>query len=328
MNISSGVYNIINKEKIKESVERIVASNLNWNTYSSPKGLKELRSKICDYLKETQQIKTTTKNILITTGSQQSLDLLFRILPFKSIMSQEPTYYGAINIIKKNNMNVCTISPYATDKDLEALTSYLKHDKLIYVVPTFHNPTGISWSNDTRKKFLDIVNKYNALVIEDDPYSLINFDDGNYDSLYKLNEGKNIIYLGTFSKYISPSVNVGFVVADDDIIDSLYVAKENTDLGTNILTQYIVLDYLNNNDIVKNVRDKRHDYMTCLHKSIDYIKQTFKDNIEWMTYPKGGLFYLVKLKKNCEKLDKNKYYFYDDEINVIRVNICVFKGEE
>ena len=117
-------------------------------------------------------------------------------------------------MLKKRNIKLIGIDLQEEGFNLVELEQkIIKYSpKLIYVVPTFNNPTEYSWTDKNRKKFLQIINKYNIIVLEDDPYSLINFSKSKYKSLYNLNKGKNIIYLGTFSKLISPSINVGYVL--------------------------------------------------------------------------------------------------------------------
>ena len=209
-------------------------------------------------------------------------------------------------------------------KDLEDKISEFK-PKLIYVTPTFNNPTGYAWNNEYRQEFLKIINKYNLLVIEDDPYSLINFSDYCYKSLYELNAGKNIIYLGTFSKYISPAINVGYILCSDEIMTTLYTYKESFDLCTSLFVQYVVLDYLKNNKLMAVIKNKISIYKNLLNKSIIELKELCKEDIVSYTIPQGGLFFNVKFKNkiSClELLNSNKYYINGEHNNETRINIC------
>ena len=204
MNKSLGTYNIFDNIGINKSVKNVLKDNINFNTYTSPKGLKELRIEISNFLYRIWNYKINYNDMLITTGSQQSINIISSSLIKDGdvVLIEQPTYFGALEVFKKKNVKLVGIDIKEDGLDLKELErKVIKYSpKLIYVVPTFNNPTGYSWSNKKRREFLKIINKYNILVLEDDPYSLINFTKTNYKSLYNLNKGKNIIYLGTFSK--------------------------------------------------------------------------------------------------------------------------------
>lgn len=197
--------------------------------------------------------------------------------------------------------------------------------KLIYVTPTFNNPTGYSWSNFYRKKFLGIINKYNVIVLEDDPYSLINFTKIKYKSLYELNKGKNIIYLGTFSKYISPSINVGYILSNVTLLDTIYSFKESFDLGTSLFNQLVVLDYLKNNNIKNIVNNRLNVYKKLLDKTLKNIKTDYEKSILYYSKSKGGLFIYLKFNNEVDinVFENGSHYYIDkNHNNETRINIC------
>ncbi len=325
MNRSLGLYNIIDNKGINKSIENVINSNINFNTYTNPKGLKELRIEISNLLYRLWNYKIDSSNMLITTGSQQSIKLIGDSIlkDGDTVIVEEPTYYGALEVFKERNIKLYGVNLNEDGIDLEELEKKIVKykPKLIYVVPTFNNPTGYSWGNNNRKRFLNVINKYNILVIEDDPYNLINFTNNKYKSLYHLNKGKNIIYLGTFSKVISPSINVGYIISNLNNI--LYTYKRTADLCTSLFSQYVVLDYIKNNKIENIIKEKIVTYKQLLKES---IKDLNKDEIEYYTKPKGGLFYLVKYKDNVitEYIDCNRYYINDDQKNITRINICSY----
>lgn len=329
MNRSLGIYNIIDKDGINESIKKVLNSNFDFNTYTTPKGLKELRIEISKFLNKIWEYKVNYKDMLITNGSQQSINLIAYSLLEQgdTVLIEQPTYFGAIDVFKKQKINLIGIDLYENGLDLKKLEkNIIKYSpKLIYVTPTFNNPTGYSWSNKNRKDFLKIINKYNITVLEDDPYRLINFTNNKYDSLYKLNNGKNIIYLGTFSKLISPSVNVGYILSNESIINLIYSSKKSFDLCASALLQYIVLDYLKNTDLEKIIEIKIKIYKECLKKSISLLTQKYKSEIEYISKSKGGIFYLVKFKNNVDQNifeNGNNYYIDGNHTNVTRINIC------
>ncbi len=334
MNRSSGIYNLINKKEINASIKRVIDSNINFNTYLTPKGLKELRLKINNILSNLWNQELDYQNILITTSSQQSINLVVDALLEENdtIIVEQPTYFGALDVFKKRKINLIGLNLEEDGFNLDELEKKIKkyHPKMIYVIPTFNNPTGYSWSNQKRKDFLKIINKYNILVIEDDPYSYINFTNEKYDSLIELNNQKNIIYLGTFSKLISPSINVGYIITDKSLIDKIYLYKKSYDLSTSAFLQYVVLDYLNNYDLKELINKKIDNYRELLDKSLKYLKEEYQDKIISYTNTKGGLFYLVKFNEEVDENifeSGNNYYIDNDHKKETRINICSFMND-
>ena len=328
-NKSLGLYNIIDTEGINKSINNVLSSGFNFNTYTSPKGLKELRMQISNFLCDIWNYNVNYKDLLITTGSQQSINLVAYSLLNEgdTVLLEQPTYFGAINVFKNRKVNLVGIDLTEEGFDLKLLEEKIikYHPKLIYITPTFNNPTGYSLSNNYRKKFLEIINKYDILVLEDDPYSLINYTNYKYKSLYELNNGRNIIYLGTFSKYISPSINVGYILSNDSILKTIYSFKESFDLCTPLFTQAIVLDYLQNNNIKKLIDNRIPIYKKLLDETIADINNNYGEFIFSYSKVKGGLFVGIKFK---EKIDNevfesgNNYYIDDSHNNETRINIC------
>lgn len=327
MNRSLGIYNLIDEKGINKSIENVIYSGIDFNTYGSPKGLKELRKKIAEFLRKAWNYNGDDKNILITTGSQQSINLIASSL-FKegdTILVEQPTYFGALDVFKRMNVNLVGVNLTEDGFAEKELRNKIKRykPKAIYVVPTFNNPTGYAWSNEKRVSFLKLVNKYNVLVIEDDPYRYINFTEYNYLTLYEINGGKNVIYLGTFSKLISPSINVGYIICDDITMSKIYEYKKSFDLCTSLFLQYVILDYLNNNNLLSIIDKKISLYKKLLKKSLEEL-----NDVEYVSKAKGGLFYLVKFKTS---IDSNSYecinnYFIDERHNdMTRINICSYK---
>lgn len=329
MNKSLGTYNIFDNIGINKSIKNVLKDNINFNTYTSPKGLKELRIEISNFLYRIWNYKINYNDMLITTGSQQSINIISSSLIKDGdvVLIEQPTYFGALEVFKKKNVKLVGIDINEDGLDLKELErKVIKYSpKLIYVVPTFNNPTGYSWSNKKRREFLKIINKYNILVLEDDPYSLINFTKTNYKSLYNLNKGKNIIYLGTFSKLISPSINVGYIISDK--VDLLFSYKKAFDLCTNAFSQYIVLNYLKNNILEKVVNDKIVLYKKALKISIKKLTEDYNEEVVFFSKMKGGLFYLVKFKNkiNMEEFeDGSNYYIDGNHVDTTRINICSY----
>lgn len=328
-NKSLGLYNLIDTEEINKSIMNVINRKIDFNTYTSPKGLKDLRVKISDWLSENWMNDICYKNVLITSGSQQSINLVAYSLLNKgdTVLIEQPTYFGALDIFKKVDINLVGINLNDNGIDLKELElNIIKYKpKLIYVTPTFNNPTGIAWKNDVRNKFLKIINKYDVIVLEDDPYSLINFNDYKYRSLYDLNDGRNIVYLGTFSKIISPSINIGYILCDSKYMYKLYEFKKSFDLCTSLFNQYVVLDYLENNNLNMIMKMKILKYKELYKKSIDNLLKEYGEQVISYSHINGGVFYLVKFKNKVNEEifeNGNDYYINGDHDNETRINIC------
>ena len=172
--------------------------------------------------------------------------------------------------------------------------------------------------------FLKIINKYNILVIEDDPYSLINFTKTKYKSLYQLNGGKNIIYLGTFSKYISPAINVGYIISNK-FNDKLYSVKECFDLGTSLFIQYVIWDFLKNNNLAQLIQQKIPIYKNLKKQTLQNLIKQYPTQIKNIFYSKGGIFIFVKFKQNpcfVTAAKQNQFFIKSKNQFYSRINIC------
>lgn len=320
---------MIDKKGIEESIKRVLNSEIDCHVYSSPKGIKELREKIADFLFRIWGITIDSTNLLITTGSQQSINLVVDSILKQgdTVFLDQPTYFGAIDVFKRKNLNLVGLEVKDKGIDIKNLekkiTKYLP--KLIYIVPTFNNPTGIAWDLETRKDFLKIINKYNIQVLEDDPYSLISYYNKTYSSLYQLNNGRNITYLGTFSKMISPAINIGYILSNTENINNIYVIKQSYDLCTSTFLQYVVLDYLEHNDLEKLMKEKGKRYLELWKENQKLLEKNYKDKIISYTKPKGGLFFHVKFNENIDREifdNGNQFYITDGHENESRINIC------
>lgn len=331
--LSSGNYNIIQENHIKESI-KIVLDNNQYHGYSSPKGIKELRTRISLFLKELWNYEVNPSNMLITSGSQQSIHLVIEAFLNSNdgILVEQPTYFGAIKVFQNKKLNMTGIPIYEDGIDLVELEKMIleKKPKCIYVVPTFNNPTGYAWSKENRIRFLEIINRYHILVIEDDPYSLIHFSNQEYPTLYQLNKGKNVIYLGTFSKYISPSINVGYILADKKSICALYQYKEAYDLCTSLFHQQVVLTYLEHFDLIQEIKNRIPKYQKYLIRMQKHIKEKFGNQVDF-TIPKGGIFFLVHFKNGKVPItleDHQSYFINQLNQEYTRINICSLLDKE
>ncbi len=168
--------------------------------------------------------------------------------------------------------------------------------KFLYVIPNFQNPSSISYSNQKRKKLSVLAIKYNLIIIEDDPYGFLDFKGKQYKKIFDY-APKNTIYLGSFSKILVPSLRLGYIMADEEIMTKINIAKQYKDLHTNLFSQYILYEYLKRFDIFEHIKMLKINYEKKGNLFYKTLKTELGSYFE-VEKPKGGMFLWVKLKDN------------------------------
>jgi 2-aminoadipate transaminase len=273
--------------------------------YSESEGYSGLRAMIAQRYREKKNLDISTENILVTNGSQQGLDLMGKILinDADDIIIEEPAYLGAIQAfaIFKPRFNPVALTEEGLDiKKFKSVMSARK-PKLIYSVPNFQNPSGISYSEHNRREMADIIEGTKTLLIEDDPYGDLRYSGSAKSSFKKILPGNTILF-GSFSKTISPGLRLGWIVAPHDIMEKLIVAKQAADLHTTHFTQCILYQYMKDNDIEAHIRKIKDAYGKQLKAMLDSIKQYFPAGVAHTT-PEGGMFLWVTLPENASSRD-------------------------
>ena len=266
--------------------------------YGTTEGHKPLREKIVERMAKVH-VNTTSEDILVTNGSQQGLDFSARIFinPGDVIICESPTYLGAINAFKAYEPKFIEVDTDDKGMIMEDLEEALKNNenvKFIYVIPDFQNPSGKTWSIERRKKLVELANKYNTAIVEDNPYGELRFEGEIYPAIKHYDTEGRVIFLGTFSKILCPGLRLGWVVADEEILNKYNMVKQGADLQTNTMSQMEVAKLLEEYDIqehiekIKVVYKKRRDLM------MKTMEEEFPKEVKY-TYPEGGLFTWVVL---------------------------------
>ena len=268
--------------------------------YGTSEGYSGLREMIAQRYHEKKNLDIDVENILITNGSQQGLDLMGKILinDGDDIIIEEPGYLGAIQAfsIYKPRFNPVALTKEGLDiRQFKSVMSARK-PKLIYSVPNFQNPSGLSYSGQTRREMADIIQGTNTLLIEDDPYGDLRYS-GSAKRSFKTILPDNTILFGSFSKTIAPGLRLGWIVAPADIMEKLLVAKQAADLHTTHFTQCILWQYMKDNDIEEHIRKIKECYGKQLKAMLDSIEKYFPDGVTHTT-PEGGMFLWVTLPQN------------------------------
>jgi len=268
--------------------------------YSTTEGYNPLRELIAERLIEKSYIKNITKeNILITSGSQQGLSFSGKVFLDNDdiVLVESPSYLGAINAFKASG---CKFVEVETDDDgmlIESLENAIKENdkvRMIYVIPDFQNPTGKTWSLERRKELLEIANKYDLAVIEDNPYGELRFDGESIRPLKSLDTEGRVIYLGTFSKTFCPGLRIGWVLAEKEILEKYILLKQGEDLHTSSLDQREIAMFLKEYDFDAHIETLKDVYRIRRDLMMDSIKKYLPEDSKY-TYPEGGLFTWVEL---------------------------------
>lgn len=285
--------------------------------YSIAEGYPPLRQMIAADM-QAQGIPLTQDNVVITNGSQQALDLIGKIWinPGDRIIIEEPSYLGMLQAWNPYGPQYITV---ATDDDgiiPEELEKALKSGpaRLIYLVPNFQNPMGVTIPADRRQKIVKLADQYAVPIIEDDPYGYLRFEGDDvpdlmsYDAknfslpLSEYPEKGNVVHLSTFSKTLCPGFRVAWTVGPTDFIRQLAQAKSGADLHTSTYTQMVAYETAKDNFIDEHVQIIRNKYRQRRDVMLEAMQTLFPAGISW-THPEGGLFLWVRLP---EKTDSQK----------------------
>ena len=273
--------------------------------YSTSEGYLKLREYISMRYRQKQKLDIPVEDILITSGSQQGLDLLGKILLNcgDSLIIEEPGYLGAIQAFSIYQPKFLPVPVSEEGMDRERLRKAMTSEKpkLMYTVPNFQNPSGISYSRKNRIEVSEILRGSKTLLIEDDPYGDLRFG-GEAKLSFRELLPDNTVMLGSFSKTIVPGFRLGWVVAPKRIMEKLIVAKQAADLHTSHFTQAIIYQYLKDNDVDRHIGKIRTAYGNQCRAMIGSIGKHFPAGVTHTT-PEGGMFLWAELPRGTTSLE-------------------------
>ena len=326
------------QEELKVSLDRITSQyGAKIYQYSTTTGLDSLRQYIVDRYKKLWGMELTVDNVIITTGSQQALDLIGKVFVNENdnVMVEKPSYLGLLQAFCMYKANFVQTQLNEDGLDIEDLKKTLKEykPKVAYLIPNFQNPTGLTYTRENREKVFEVIKDEDMILIQDDPYGELRFEEGERLPYIGMNRTNKNIYLGSFSKIVTPGMRLGYVVADKEIIKMLETAKQASDLHSNIFGQYLIADYLQNNDLDKHIEKIKKLYKSQANAMIKAMEDFFPKNVKF-TYPKGGMFTWVTLEegkdvltlfdkaiaKNVAFVPGHPFYVNPDKVNTLRLN--------
>jgi len=240
-------------KEIQAAAEKVFATvGADALQYSNSEGLIELRELIAKRYREKKGLDISPRSILITNGSQQGLDLLGKALLNEgdAVLIEEPGYLGAIQSLSLYRPRFCPVEVGIEGLDVTMLdtVSAASSAKMLYTVPNFQNPAGVTYSETTRRRVAEIAKKNDFLIIEDDPYGELRFAGAMKTPLYAYAPEQTVL-LGSFSKVVAPGFRLGWLVAPETLYEKLLVAKQAADLHTSSVNQYIISRFLADNNL-------------------------------------------------------------------------------
>ncbi len=270
--------------------------------YGSAQGDVQLREAICEVM-ALEGIEAEAENVIVTVGSQQALDLLARIFidPGDIVLTEGPTYVTAIGTFSSYQAEIIHLAmdeagliPAALREMLAQLKTQGRIPKLLYTVPTFQNPTGVSLSVARRAEIIEICESHGILIIEDNPYGLLGFDAQPLPALRSMCSSNSVIYLGSFSKTLAPGLRVGWALAPPAVRDKLVLAAESAMLSHSCFTQMVVLKYLSTHPWMDQLTVYRTTYQARFQAMQKALIAHMPDGVHW-TSPEGGFFVWMTL---------------------------------
>ncbi len=274
--------------------------------YSETKGILEVREMLSEFLYKARGIVVDAEDVIITTGSQQGLDLIARTLidPGDVVITENPSYLAALGAFKIRGAELVGIkidkNGMRTDileDTIKKLVKEGKKIKFIYTIPVAQNPAGTTMPPERKKHLIEIANQYDILILEDDPYSYFVFDDTvDIRPVKTWDTEDRVIYMSTISKILAPGLRIGWIAAPKMLTRKLELVKQYMDLHTPTLNQYIVAEAIRSGFIMEHANKIAPIYREKRDAMLKAIREYFPENV-WYTEPVGGFFVFVYVNK-------------------------------
>jgi 2-aminoadipate transaminase len=278
--------------------------------YGPTDGLAAAKRCVVEVMAE-EGMEVDPDDLLITTGGQQVIDLVCKALidPGDVVVAEAPTYPGAVPAFCAYQADVVQIAMDDDGMRVDLLASTLdrleadgRRPKFIYTVPNFQNPAGVTLAEDRRRALVALARERELLVLEDNPYGLLRYEGEPRTTLFALDGGEFVIYLGTFSKILAPGIRLGWTAAPRPVLEKLTIGKQAADLCSSSMTQHFVAAYFDGSRWQDYVRSVNEIYRRRRDVMLDALAEHLPREAEW-TYPQGGLFIWATLPDYIDTTD-------------------------
>jgi 2-aminoadipate transaminase len=295
--------------RIAAATARAMEKNGKWALqYGAAVGYAGLIDQLRTKLSRDNGVTAERENILITAGASQAIDLVCSAMlnPGDIVLSEEPTWMGAVRIFKAHNATCVGVPVDNEGMRLDILETRLAEfkaqgiqPKLIYVIPTFQNPTGVTTPLHRRLRLLELAKEYNVAIMEDDAYFDLRFSGERIPMLITLDDAGLVIYTGTFSKIMSAGMRLGWVVGPALLIEK--AAKLKADGGTSPFTSNVAAEYAASGELAEHIVDLVEIYRRRRDTMAEALKTEMPEGVEW-TEPNGGFFMWLTLPAGCDSV--------------------------
>lgn len=296
----------------KDAIEKISANILSKEPisilqYGISEGYSKLIEQATCFFNRNEEVLTSNDRMIITSGSQQIMEFAAKCLCNEGdiVVSENPSFIGALNAFKSQGAKVVGVGYKDDQLDLEVLEAVLASKptpRFIYLIPNFQNPTGITMSLETRIRVLDLAKKYGVLILEDNPYGDLIFDGERVPSIKSLDKDGLVIYAASLSKIIAPGMRVASCIAPVPIIEKFVVAKQASDVHSNLWAQRVMAEFLQQYDMEEHLKSLQSIYRDKCQLMLENMKKSFHPSLSY-TIPSGGMFIWVTLPEHIVMKD-------------------------
>lgn len=278
--------------------------------YGPTDGLPMLKESLAKYL-ESRGLPLEGNKILITTGAQQAINLITRVLvdPQDRILTEDPSFIGSIAAFNSYEADICGVKMNEDGIDISDLEAQIKNGakpKFVYVIPYFQNPAGTIYTPKRKLELLEIIKKYDLLLLEDDPYGELWFDEEIKDWITPMkaisNDSERIMYVGTFAKILGPGFRLGYMLAPAELVDKCELAKQSQDACSSSYSQVLADAYLRSGELPNYLESLRPHYKRRAKIMLDSLEKYMPKDVSW-TIPHGGFFVWATLPENIDSSD-------------------------
>lgn len=292
--------------------------------YSITEGYPALRQRLKTDLEAKGCFNSETDDLIITSGAQQANELSAKVLCDEgdTILCEAPSFIGSLNAFKSYNVNLVGVELEDDGINIEALEETIKSTKsikLLYLIPNFQNPTGLTMSLKKRKAVYELAVKYDFVILEDDPYGDLRFAGEFIPSIKSMDTQGRVIYSRTFSKTLAPGIRVGYVSAPKEIISKIVVCKQVSDVHTNIWGQVLADKFMETCDMDKHLEELRKIYKKKCNLMLKGLDENFSSKVKY-TKPEGGLFIWCTLPDDCDMMAFSKKAVEEHKVAVVPGN--------
>ncbi|GIN07981.1 aminotransferase [Shouchella clausii] len=323
---------------IEEAFSRVFASGNKALQYGETEGYLPLREVILERMEKKGITGLTADEMLLTTGSQQAIDLFSRVMigPGDVIFTEEPTYLAALQVFQSYEATIIPVKCDADGMMMDDLVRKIKEykPKVIYVVPTFSNPTGRVWTLERRKELVGLARKHHVLIFEDDPYGDIQFTPGGYTPIAALDDGSHVLYTSTFSKTAVPALRTGWITGPYQIIRMMAQAKQANDLHSNSIGHQALYHLCRDFDFDGHIHNISELYGHRKNVMVDCLKEAKERGSIQFIEPEGGMFLWVEaephinteallpraVEKGMAYVPGRPFYAGAPQLNTLRLN--------